>query len=83
MFRNTILALTAVAALTAGALAPTTASAKSWKGGWHGHHHHFNHGFWGGPRIVVAPAYYGGCYQVKRWVNTHWGPQRRYVTVCG
>ena len=85
MFRNTILALTAVAALTAGALAPTTASAKSWKygfHGYHGHHHHFHRGYWG-PRFIAAPLAYAGCYSVKRWVDTPWGPQRKRVTVCG
>ncbi len=85
MFRKTILALTAVAALAATSLAPTTASAKSWKvgfGGFHGHHHHFNRGYWG-PSFVAAPAYFGGCYTVKRWVDTPWGPKLRRIPVCG
>ena len=88
MFRKVLLALTATIALSTVALAPTTASAGGWKKGHHGHHGH--HGKWGhGHRLHIgfyAPAYtyglVGGCYSVKRWVATPFGPKFRRVTVC-
>ena len=40
MFRKTLLALAATAAIGAAALTPTAASA-----GWHGHHHHWHGGY--------------------------------------
>jgi hypothetical protein len=30
--------------------------------GWHGHHHNY----WGGPRIVIRPAYYGDYCFIKK-----------------
>ena len=65
MIRKSILALTAVAALGAAALAPTSASAWGFKGG--GFHHH---GFgWGGGYVgFVGPSYVAApdCYYVKK-----------------
>ena len=89
MFRKTIIALTAVAALSATAVAPTTASAGFKK--FHGHHgHHFRgHRGWGffGPALV-AGALLGGaaiavdsCYQ-RRWVETPYGLRKIRVNVC-
>ena len=76
MIRKSILALTAVAALGAAALAPTSASAWGFK-----HHHGWGHGFhggWGfyGARVVdVGPD----CYLVKR-VNRY--GVVRLIKVC-
>lgn len=64
MIRKSILALAAIATLGAAALAPTSASAWGFKGGW-GHHHHGFHGGWGfyGARYVdLGPD----CYYVNR-----------------
>ena len=66
MLRKFTLALVAVAALGTAAIAPTSASAWGWHGGWHGWHG----GGWGyrgwgfgGPRFVVGPGYgRGWCY---------------------
>ena len=73
MFRKTVLGFTAVAALAAAALAPTSASA------WGHRHHGFGLGFGGlgfyGPSYVT----YADCYTVKR-IN-RWG-EVRYVRVC-
>jgi len=78
MIRKTVLALTAIAALGTAALAPTSASAWGFKGGWHGHHHHHHgigFGFYG-PSYVVA----SDCYWVKRY--NKFGQPRLYK-VCG
>jgi hypothetical protein len=80
MLRKLTLGLVAVASLGAMALAPSTASAHPWGGGWGGggfglggYHHHFGHGFAG----------YGddGCYVVRR-VPTPFGYRLRTVNVC-
>jgi hypothetical protein len=77
MFRKLTLALGATAALAITALAPTSASA------WHHHHSHgWRHGFGFGiyaPVVAAAPV---GCYIVKRWVDTAYGPRLRRVEVC-
>ncbi|MGE3148796.1 MAG: hypothetical protein AB7K04_06985 [Pseudorhodoplanes sp.] len=79
MIRKTILALSAIVAMGAAALAPTSASA-GWHKGWHGHHHHWGHGFRVG---FYTPYVYGGsCYTVKKFVGTPYGPKLRRVTVC-
>jgi hypothetical protein len=91
MFRKTILAIAATAALGTAALIPTTASAQwhggshgSWRGGgWHGPAHHWS----GGPRFGIgfgAPyyAFAPRCYVVRRVVRTPWGPRWRPVRVC-
>jgi len=84
MFRKSLLALAAVAALGTAALAPTSASAWHPKhGGWHGHHHG-HHGWHRGVAFgVFGPAYaYGGCVMKKRWVDTPYGTRLRWVRVC-
>ena len=66
MIRKSILALTAVAALGAVALAPTSASAWGFKGGGF---HHLGFGWGGGYGFVAAPTYVTlapDCYYVKR-----------------
>lgn len=79
MIRKSILALTALAALGTAALAPTSASAWGFKGGWGwGHHHHFHGvglGFYGPRYVEFAPS----CYYVKRY-NRFGEP--RLVRVC-
>jgi hypothetical protein len=78
MFRKSLLALTAIAALGAAALSPTTASAgwgKKW--GWHGHwhgHHHFHKPYWG----YAAYGYGYKCFFVKKY--TPWGV--KFKKVC-
>jgi hypothetical protein len=83
MFRKLILALGATVALAA-----SVNSASAWS-----HHHHHGHGWgWGafgagvalglaGPAIATYPVV-SGCYIVKRWVDTPYGPRLRRVTVC-
>ena len=82
MIRKSILALTAIAALGTVALAPTSASAWGFKGGFH-HHHGFGwgHGFGVG---FVGGGYgggYDGCWQTRR-VWTPFGFRWRTVNVC-
>ena len=77
MFRKSILALSAAAALGAVALAPTSASA------W-GFHPGFGWGW--GPHIVIggpvlAGPVYDGC-MVRTWVQTPGGPVLRWVNRC-
>jgi hypothetical protein len=84
MFRKTLLALTAVAALASTAVAPTTASA-----GWKHHHHHFHHGRgWGffGPAFVAGTLLTGAaiassCYETQL-VETPVGLRKVRVYVC-
>ena len=78
MFRKSLLALAAIAALGAGALSSTEASAGwgKFKFGWHGGwgHHHFYKPYWG-------YAGYGGgynCFVVKKY--TPWGV--KFKKVC-
>ncbi len=78
MIRKSILALAGVAALGAAALAPTSASAWGFKGGWH---HGFGHGFgfygpaYGVSYVDVVPS----CYYVKK-INRF--GQVRLIKVC-
>jgi hypothetical protein len=81
MFRKLIITLGATVALAA-----SVGSASAWSH----HHHHHGHG-WGafGAGLalgLVAPAVTApvvvGCYKVKRWVATPYGPRLRRVTVC-
>ncbi|MEJ0077276.1 MAG: hypothetical protein WDO17_17925 [Alphaproteobacteria bacterium] len=68
MIRKTILALAGVAALSAAALAPTSASAWGFKGGGWGHHG-WGPGFGYGVGFVGAPTYVtlaSDCYYVKK-----------------
>ena len=74
MIRKSILALTAIAALGTVALAPTSASAWGFKGGWD-HHHGFGWGYGYGYRVgfIGAPAYVTlgpSCYYVKRYTRS-------------
>lgn len=82
MFRKTILAIAATAALGVAALAPTAASAshRDWDGGWRHRSQgpSFSFGF-------VSPRYYAyapRCYTSRRWVETRWGWRLRNVHVC-
>lgn len=87
MLRKLTLGLTAAFALTAAALAPTSASALTVKfgGGWHPHHHHHHHSaFWGpsyGPSYSFGGPVYSGCLQ-KRLVETKKGLRWRTVNLC-
>ena len=77
MLRKLGIALAAAASLGAAALAPTSASAHGWHGGWH-------RGGWGwGPGFYAAYPYYGygGCW-VRRLAPTPWGPRWRVVNRC-
>jgi len=76
MIRKSILGLAAIAALGAAALAPTSASAFGFKGGW-GHHGwgHGGFGFYGPGYVTYAPD----CYLVKRF--NRYG-EVRFVRVC-
>jgi hypothetical protein len=81
MFRKTVLALAAVAAVLT-TLAPTTASA-----GWRHRHYYYRHG-WVGPAIVAGALFTGAviaasqsCYQ-RRWVETPYGLRKVRVYVC-
>ena len=89
MFRKTILALTAIAALaTTVVVVPTSADA-GWRGRHHGHHFngHRRHGFgWYGPAligsaIIGSAIIANSCYQ-RRWVETPYGPRKVRVNVC-
>lgn len=96
MLRKLSLVAVAVAALGA-AMAPTSASAWGWHGGWHhgggGWHHGWggwHHGWGWGPRVAVGGPYYGYPYAsygygscfVRRLVPTPWGPRWRLVNTC-
>jgi hypothetical protein len=78
MFRKLILAVTAAAALGATALAPTSASAWGFHGGFHGGGFH---GGWYGPRVVIGGPVYDSC-MVRTWVQTPGGPALRWVNRC-
>jgi hypothetical protein len=76
MLRKITLGLIAAASLGAVALAPASASAHGFHGGWHGG---FAHGYYG-------PGFYVGgvsddCLQ-QRIVATRHGPRLRTVNVC-
>jgi len=85
MLKKIAIALVALAAV-GGAMAPTTASARGWRGGrgWYGR------GFYGrgwGYRGGYYPGYgvyggYGGCWRTVRSFGP-WGPVWRRVWVCG
>jgi hypothetical protein len=78
MFRKTMFALTAAVALGTAALAPTSASAWGFHGGW-------GHGGWGphfgGPRLGFYGGGYVGCWR-NQWVATPYGPVLQRVNVC-
>lgn len=88
MLRTTMIAVAAIATLSAASLAPTAASAK---GGFHGGGHHGGyHGGYRGGRfrgvgfglgVVGAGLAYNTCMQ-RRWVETPYGARLRWVNVC-
>lgn len=77
MIRKSILVLTAAAALGTVALAPTSASAWGFKGGWG--HHGFGHGiavgFYGADYVDLTPS----CYYVKKIMRSG---EVRLIKVC-
>ena len=80
MFRKTMIALVATAALGAAALAPTVASARHGGGGFHGGHgFHGGYGFRGFGIAVVDRSV--SCWQT-RWIETRRGLRRIVVNVC-
>lgn len=84
MFRKSLIALAALATVTAAAMAPTAASAKGWKGGgWHHHHGIYGYGIGAGlvGAAIASEVAYSGCW-TKRWVDTPYGPRLRRVYVC-
>ena len=75
MFRKTMIALTATAAVGAAVLVPTAASA------WH-HHHHHHHGLRAfGFGVAIAAPVVASCYEY-RYVETRRGLRRMLVNVC-
>ena len=75
MIRKTLLGLTAIAALGAAALAPTSASAWGFHHGWGHWGHGWGYGFYG-PGFV---NYDSDCYLVKKIYRSG---AVRYVRVC-
>ena len=78
MIRKSILALAGIAALSAAALAPTSASAWGFKGGGWGHHgwgHGFGVGFYGTDYVDLTPS----CYYVKKVYRSG---EVRLIKVC-
>jgi hypothetical protein len=73
MFRKTVLAIAAVATISAAALVPTSASAKGFKGWWGGKYWGYGVGL-----AIAAPLAYS--YSCWRWVETPYGLRR--VNVC-
>ena len=73
MFRKTIIAIAATAALTTVAL-PSTASAKKWYG---------HHGFYAGAigLGLIGAGLASTCYQYQ-WVETRFGLRRVLVNTC-
>jgi hypothetical protein len=76
MFRKTMIALVATAALAGVALAPTAASARHGGGSYGFHSGHGYRGF--GITVVDRSA---SCWQ-SRWVETRRGVRRILVNVC-
>jgi hypothetical protein len=85
MVRKSLIALAALATVTAAAMAPTAASAKPWGKHWHHGHGHGFYGYGIGAGLVGAAiasqTVYTGCW-TKRWVDTPYGPRLRRVYVC-
>jgi hypothetical protein len=77
MFRRLTLALIAAASLSVVALAPTSASAHGFHGGW-------GHGGWGhgfGFRSVYINSGISNCYR-QMMVQTRHGLRLRTINVC-
>jgi hypothetical protein len=72
MFRKSILALTAVAALGTVAFTSTEASA-TYGYGWYGKRHVYSYNY-----NYHAPA----CHWQKRYIDTYYGTVVRWVKVC-
>ena len=72
MFRKLGLILGVAIAISAAALIPTAASAKSGNGHWLG-------------VAIYSPTYvdYSDCYTAKRVIDTPFGPRVRRIKVCG
>jgi hypothetical protein len=91
MLRKIVIVCFAIAAVVGGAIAPTPASARGFRGGGFrggGFRGGFGRGFGRGIGFGVLPyavaPYYGytGCYRTVR-VFTPYGPRWRRVWVCG
>jgi Spy/CpxP family protein refolding chaperone len=78
MLRKVTLGLIAAASLGAAALAPSTASAHGFHGGWH---HGWGHGGFGFGGIYVNTGV-SDCYQ-QQYIQTRHGVRLRTVNVCG
>lgn len=81
MFRKTILTIAATAALGAAALAPTAASA-----GYYGHHHHHHNHYksfsYKSHYVPAYKSYASSCSWQKRYVETYYGTEVKWVKVC-
>jgi hypothetical protein len=80
----------AIAAITAIVATVTLSSAAEagwrWRHHHHGWHHRHHHGhWWGGPRIVIRPAYYDDyCFTRKVVRHDRWGNVYiKRIRVCG
>jgi len=73
MFRKSIIAIAATAAIATAAL-PSTASAHKWKG---------HHGFYAGVigLSVLGAGIAASCYRYQ-WIETRYGWRRVMVNVC-
>jgi hypothetical protein len=80
MFRKVTLGLIAAASLGAAALAPGSASAHGFHGGWGWGHGGFGHGFYRGPSLYINTVT-DDCLQ-QRMVETRRGLRLRTVNVC-
>ena len=91
MLRKIVIVFFALAAVVGGAVAPTTASARGFRGGrgggfyrgGYGRGYGRGYGFGVLPFVAAAPYYYGGggCYRTVR-VYTPYGPRLRRTWVC-
>jgi hypothetical protein len=80
MFHKVTLGLIAAASLGAAALAPVSASAHGFHGGWGWRHGGFGHGFYRGPGLYINTVT-DDCLQ-QRMVQTRHGLRLRTVNVC-
>ena len=77
-------AIAALAALVATVSLSSVAEAgRRWRH--HGWHHGWHHGYWGGPRIIIRPAYYDDyCFVKKVRHHDRWGNVYiKRVRICG
>ena len=80
MFRKVTLGLIAAASLGAAALAPGSASAHGFHGGWGWGHGGWGLGVYGGPSLYINTVT-SDCLQ-QRMVQTRKGLRLRTVNVC-